>query len=164
MFTLPVRLLWSLSTLQARSRSGSITAVIVLCSSTEAGTSLFWNQLDAFYRLVEQMSRWNTLFSSPRWRWEVMFVETKQLLFPCALDFWASGGRVVSCDRVSQQSSKLVCIRGNCGTSAETPLCLKLAFMEPAGEEQIYFKFQISGGDSVHTSSNNFLRRSSVLI
>lgn len=55
--------------------------------------AFFWNQLDAFYRLVEQMSRWNKrcaimLFSTARWCWQVKPVEMKCLFFS-VLDFYA---------------------------------------------------------------------------
>lgn len=151
MFTLPVRLLWSLPTLQARFRSGSITAVIVLCSSTEAETSLLWNQLDAFYRLMEQMSWWNSLcaaatrLSSPRRYWQVTLVEMKPLPFcwlPLQSCWWLYRqlwqGQPAE-PRVSWYS------RHRCA-SAGASLCLKLASTEPAGEEQIHFKLWVSGG------------------
>lgn len=65
------------------------------------------------------------LLSGPHWSWQVILVETKTASFLFTLLLSAA-----SCGRsISQQSSNLACIRGNCSSNAS--LCLKLELMEP---------------------------------
>lgn len=101
--------------------------------------AFFWNQLDAFYRLVEQMSRWNKrcaimLFSTARWCWQVKPVEMKWLFFS-VLDSCA----------VTQSASSFV-FEATARPTVFWRGRLDLTFMRSAEGEQIYFEFQISGG------------------
>lgn len=144
MFTLPLSPLWSLYALQARSRSGSITAVIVLCSSSVAETSLFWNQLDAFYRLMAQNVPHETSSvqpcCSPARSGTVKFMKWK-CSRPSVLLLLSevSGGFIMNRDsvtvnRLGSYSGQLSRMR-----SCRAPL---------SEGEQIYFRVHVSGGDS----------------
>lgn len=118
MFTLPVRLLRSLSTLQVRSRNGSIPAVIVLCSSTEARDKLLLKPIRCFLStlwanvLMKQALRCHALLQSSPVQTSNSHWNENHFFFFSFLNFWAGGGCIISCDRVSLQSSNLVCIQG----------------------------------------------------